>query len=473
MKSPRIAMIVDHPLRDLPGLVLVGRALAQAGAQVFLVPMYSQDREVFTLKPDFVLLNYLRKNNEHFVEKLKVAGIPYGILDTEGGFYGDMRGYSTVLSQRHDLYSSVLCNLIWGQRMMDFWSKEYPAKHPLFLTGLPRFDFYAKNFRDLKFDFIPKKYHEKPMILINTKIALVNPLFISFEKELDLYRNKLGIPEDKIQFYIKYGRLAIEDTIRMSQELSSDFPQAQVVVRPHPHENHRTYEGPLAHVPHVSVFRDGNVTPWILQSSILIHRHCTTAIESALAGKTPIAPQWMNTSAEAPAAEAVSLKPQSRAEMNEMIQAGLSEKGLPTVAGIDEEIQKIVDMWLFKMDGQSHQRAADAVLETLPRNIQISDSKVRDFAFATFSTRTDAIGKAYHALNQASGATSPSLLWMLEGMRLSKWKKTQKHYTPEECAAWSSPLDQKENRAFHFSWAKDYDQYHWGYPGRSVMITKA
>jgi surface carbohydrate biosynthesis protein len=471
MKSPRVAMIVDHPLRDLPGLVLVARRLAAEGATVFLVPMYAQDREVFTLNPDFVLLNYIRKNNEHFVEKLVSAGIAYGILDTEGGFYGDMRGYTGVLSYRHDLYSQVRCNLVWGKKMMDFWGKEFPHKHPLVLTGLPRFDFYTQNFSSLKFDFLQSKYRKNPLILVNTKVAVANPLFISVEKEIELYRNKLKMPEEKIQFYLEYGKYSIQDTVQLCRDLEKDFEQTTIVLRPHPHENHRTYEKLLAGSA-VDVFREGTVTPWILQSSAVIHRHCTTAIEAALAGKVAVAPQWLRTSAEAPDAEAVSLKPKNRNELNEILRSVLAGEK-PMVPDIKEKIEMIIETWLHKMDGQSHVRAASAVLQSLPKESKASSSRIKQLAFDTFSQRQDPAGKLYHLLNQASADRFPSLLWQVESLRLAKWKTSPKYFTPDQCKAWSLPLDHREKKSFAYCWAQEAKQYSWNYPGNSVMVTSS
>ena len=40
--KPHVCLIVDNPLRDLEGLVLLGRQLAAKGATVTLVPMYEQ-----------------------------------------------------------------------------------------------------------------------------------------------------------------------------------------------------------------------------------------------------------------------------------------------------------------------------------------------------------------------------------------------------------------------------------------------
>lgn len=471
MKTLKIALIVDHPLRDLSGLVLIARKLAEQGAKVFLVPMYAQDREIFTLQPDFVLLNYLRKNNENFVRKLLKAGIQYGILDTEGGFYGDMKGYSDILSYDAELYANLRCNLIWGQKMMDFWQKDFPHRHPLFLTGLPRFDFYSPAFRNLQFGSLPKKYQSSPLLLINTKVAIANPLFVNLETEISIYK-KLGFSDEKIQHYLDLGKVAIEDTVALTKKLSLDFPQAQVVVRPHPHENHKTYEAALqdSKATNTSVHREGSVTPWILGSQVVIHRHCTTAIEAALADKTAIAPQWVRTSAFAPDAEDVSFQPRTPEEMNELITTSFKSGPLPKSPEQRKALDRIIGDWLYQMDGNSHVRAANAILESINSKQSIDRTKASDFIFDTFSAHAGLKGKAYHFLNQA-GRLAPEALWALEKGRLAKWKSTQKFFTPEDALQWSASLDRKENHKFQIDWAQKHKEYQEKYPGFAVMVS--
>jgi surface carbohydrate biosynthesis protein len=470
MKSPRIALIVDHPLRDLSGLVLLARQLALEGAQVFFVPMYCQDREIFTLQPDFVLLNYLRKNNEAFVSKLAEAGIQYGILDTEGGFYGDMRGYSEVLSYRSDLYQKIRCNLIWGERMMKFWQEDFPHAHRLILTGLPRFDFYSPRYRNLKLDFLSDNFKQKPMLLINTKVAIANPLFVSLEQEIDLYRHKLKMPEEKIQFYLKVGRESIADTIELTKQVAQSFPQSQVVLRPHPHENHKTYETALnGESANISVHREGSVTPWILQSSVILHRQCTTAIEAALAGKPALAPLWVRTSSFAPDAEEVSFLVKTPEEMNELIQTALSTSGLSQTVKQKDSLEKIINTWLYKMDGQSHIRAAQAVLESIDPHQKINSARADDLIFKTFASRSGLKGQAYDLFNRL-GQSIPAILWKVESQRLKKWASTQKYFTPQDIRNWSDPLSTLEGGKFEISWAVEDAEYKAHYPGRAVKM---
>ena len=81
---PRVALVVDHPQRDLPGLVLTAFALCQRGIVCHLVPLNLQDRELPALAPDLVLLNYLRLGNQAVTCALLAAGVRIGLLGTPG-----------------------------------------------------------------------------------------------------------------------------------------------------------------------------------------------------------------------------------------------------------------------------------------------------------------------------------------------------------------------------------------------------
>ncbi|MGH2372403.1 MAG: hypothetical protein ACRDIC_02840, partial [bacterium] len=196
MDKPRIALIVDHPLRDLGGLCLVAWELARSGAEAYLVPFNWQTREVLALAPDLVVLNYLRPNNESFVDALIAANIGYTMLDTEGGFYGDLAKYGQVMSRNSAHLRALRCMCVWGRKMYD-----YLAAHPdltpaqLVITGLPRFDLYAPWLHDVAIGFLPREWREpKPLFLINTKISIANSQFQSRQKEIETYVRVLGVP---------------------------------------------------------------------------------------------------------------------------------------------------------------------------------------------------------------------------------------------------------------------------------------
>ena len=102
--KPRVALVVDHPQRDLAGLVLTAFELCRHGATCYLVPLNLQEREVWALAPDFVLLNYARLPNERFAHRLTEARIGFGVLDTEGGVWPDEAAYLSLLWRDRSLF---------------------------------------------------------------------------------------------------------------------------------------------------------------------------------------------------------------------------------------------------------------------------------------------------------------------------------------------------------------------------------
>src|SRR5450631_1222150 len=78
LRGKRIALVVDHPQRDLPGLALLAFELCQRGAICHLVPLNIEEREVMSLVPDFGLLNYFRTFNYRLGTWMARAGIAFG-----------------------------------------------------------------------------------------------------------------------------------------------------------------------------------------------------------------------------------------------------------------------------------------------------------------------------------------------------------------------------------------------------------
>ena len=107
----RVCLVVDHPLRDLDGLVLLGAHLASRGVEVFLVPMYDK-HEIWLLRPDLVLLNYLRYAHGGFLKACHAADVAVGVLDTEGGERVD---FAMFAAQVEPFLPGVRLYCVWGR----------------------------------------------------------------------------------------------------------------------------------------------------------------------------------------------------------------------------------------------------------------------------------------------------------------------------------------------------------------------
>ena len=68
----RICLIIDNPLRDFDGIVLIAAYLMMKNFEVFIVPMNAQNSDALSLNPDVVLVNYIRKNNLEILNLTKI-----------------------------------------------------------------------------------------------------------------------------------------------------------------------------------------------------------------------------------------------------------------------------------------------------------------------------------------------------------------------------------------------------------------
>jgi hypothetical protein len=73
---------------------------------------------------------------------------------------------------------------------------------------------------------------------------------------------------------------------RMIPELDKAFPNYNIIVRPHPTENHDVYNQIASQCERVFVTNEGNVVPWLMATKAVIHNGCTTGVE-AYAMKIP------------------------------------------------------------------------------------------------------------------------------------------------------------------------------------------
>jgi hypothetical protein len=80
-----IGLIVDHPKRDLAGLVLIAHHLASLKLRSALVPMYQQGIDVPLLNASPVLVNYARENNRAILQGYVRQRRSVAVHDAEGG----------------------------------------------------------------------------------------------------------------------------------------------------------------------------------------------------------------------------------------------------------------------------------------------------------------------------------------------------------------------------------------------------
>lgn len=349
MHRQKICLVVDNPLRDLDGLVLLAWHFCQNNFQVWLVPMYDQAFDIRAIRPDFVILNYVRKNNLQYVYAYLREGIKVGVLDTEGvGGKTPDEFAKLVGSSGGADYLNLYCT--WGRSQATALASAgvVPA-HRISVTGCPRYDFCADPWRDA----LPRPKIESGYVLINTNFPIVNPRYSAgshneFESMLSA-----GFEAEFASQYITDAREAHKGVIGLIDNLCASFPSQQFVLRPHPFESREPYEG-LSRYANFQIRQEGTSLEWLNQCRLLLHLNCSTAVEASMLGKPAVSPAWLDTPAlHVPGPNQVSHHAVHLDALKEFL-----------VAPPDAKTQQLEGLY-HSIDGQASARTVSAVTQAI------------------------------------------------------------------------------------------------------------
>ncbi len=370
MTAPRIALLVDHPQRDLCGIVLTALELSRRGAVCHLVPANVAPREVWALAPDFLVLNYFRRSNEALARGALAAGIGVGLLDTEGGVWSDIESYTELLWPDATLRHTARGVCLWGNAMSSaLINRGIFTADQITVTGCPRFDVYHPSWR--RVISTDERRPDRPRVLVNTNFSTANPRFTSVEQKVETSRRNFGWSDAHVNELLRTERTAIAAMIDLVARLASAFPNIDLVVRPHPFERPEPYREGLHGLSNVIVDNDGGVEPQICRAVAVIQRSCTTGIEAGFAGTPTLSPRWVPAPFEMPSAEAVSLPCDSFTELRDALDTILAGEWV-TPPALADAIATVTHDWFHRSDGQSHRRVAEVLMSEVVRSRHVS-----------------------------------------------------------------------------------------------------
>ena len=276
---PRVCLVVDNPLRDLDGLVLLGRELAQSGIETMLTPMYEQSFDVAAFEPDLVLVNYVRPNNRDLLIRYKEKGIRVGVLDTEGAGGRSASEFAQLVA--HGGAADIVdFYCVWGPAQLEALAPLLGER--LRLTGCPRYDYCAQPWRQaLHRPDLPPGY-----VLINTNFPTVNPRYSGGARDERRTVVRVGFSKDMANAYLAAAQRALAGMVELSGKLAERLPEQRFVLRPHPFESMDVYRE-LERLPNFSVRQQGTSLDWLEGASLLLHLNCSTAVEATMLGVEP------------------------------------------------------------------------------------------------------------------------------------------------------------------------------------------
>jgi len=219
-------------------------------------------------------------------EKIKKYGHKIISTDEEGLVtLNDELYLKHRVSEKTLNFTDIFC--CWGEKQKSLIESKRNKNNCKILTvGNPRFDMLRienRNFFNNDVEKIKKKYGK--FILVNTNFGHAN--HFSGEKfVLESLRKKgwMSNSADRDYFIrrIKWQNKILDEFLKIIPDISKEFREHKIIIRPHPSENHEIWEKIEKKFPNVSVIHSGNVIPWIIAAEALIHNGCTTAIEAFL-----------------------------------------------------------------------------------------------------------------------------------------------------------------------------------------------
>jgi surface carbohydrate biosynthesis protein len=288
-RKPVILLSIETKARELPGKVLLSCFLAEKGYKVIIT---NYRKIPFALKTNAWL--YIDRNSfaprMSFFNRLKFFGFKLICLDEEGIIWLTPEAYKNRIHVKTNSYVDMY--FTWGSKQAEL-IKQVSSSINTVETGNPRIDLLRPELTEIyktRADLIKNKYGEFILFVSN------------FSTNNNFYNRETGIPvvdlliddnrrmglintaeeEQEFKDYYENREKVFDKIVVLLKNLSPRFPDSNIIVRPHPSENHDTWRSLMKDYPNISIIYEGELTPWIIAAKAVIHNSCTTGVEAAL-----------------------------------------------------------------------------------------------------------------------------------------------------------------------------------------------
>ena len=357
----KVCLIVDNPLRDLEGIALIAWHLAKKNILCYVVPMYCQSFDILAIKPDIVLVNYIRPNNVPLLLRYKKDNIKIAVLDTEGSPGKDMHKFAKHVSQiKERNLIDLYC--MWGiEQFQAFETKRVFQENILKITGCPRYDYCKTPYKKT----LPKLAKQN-YILINTAFPIPKPKCTKGTMSEENALLEVGHEKQFVKKFLNDIKVAHKKTIEIISRLCKQFPNQNFILRPHPFESSKPYEKLLINS-NFEIKQTGTSLEWLNGCICLIHFNCSTAIEATMLNKKSISLEWLNTDTLKSLAPPINVSyvPKNEKQLYEILDQILLKKIIKSDKKFDHLKDLILQNRLNFNDGNSSLNVCNALIETI------------------------------------------------------------------------------------------------------------
>jgi surface carbohydrate biosynthesis protein len=358
------------------GAALIAYHLEMKGHRVHLEPVEAFKAVINAWKPSMVILNHIgHKHIADYSEQLKNWGILVGVLLNEGLCLEDSDRQFLSKPQ----FDNVHCDLFlsWNIPHTEALIEHQFVTPPenTITVGCPRFDYYKAPWSQIflkdKTNAPKDKNSDKVNLLLNTTFAVAHYYHRSEKDQIKLYES-LGEGEventDDYRLLIKAHYDGLQKIPAFLKPILESL-EYNITIRPHPREELSFYQNFIEGLPAeqkslIRIDKKSSIQSAILCSDIILNcEDCTTSVESWISGRPTITLTFAKhplffTKLYADRSPIVD-------DPDDLVPALKHALKNPDQEDYRKLRDDYLEKWLYKLDGRSSERAADAIHQAL------------------------------------------------------------------------------------------------------------
>jgi surface carbohydrate biosynthesis protein len=293
MMTDKLSLIipVENQVRELDPKLLLACIAARRGFSCIMGSHRIIDFRIASFPPSLYLNKSFTVMNLKMFKIMRKLGHQIVTWDEEALVHlPAAMYYSRRLSPLSLRYVSHL--FAWGEDNAELWRQypEMPKDMPIHITGNPRGDLLRPEmsaFYQDSADYLGRTYGN--FILVNTNFNHVNAFYPSQNlfkpakapgAEPKFGKAARGMTREFAEALRDHKQTIFDHFKKLIPALDKEFPDFNIIVRPHPTENQEIYQQIASECQRVKVTNEGNVVPWLLAAKALIHNGCTTGVEA-------------------------------------------------------------------------------------------------------------------------------------------------------------------------------------------------
>ncbi len=283
---------VETAARELDGKLLLALHGVARGHKVVLGNRSMMSNIMHRFEPGVFFTHNFTRKRRRFLRIMRQLGHRIVGVDEEGLVWLDEDSYR---HRRADVGAMGCMDTVfaWGAEHAEVLASAAGQPGPeIVAAGNPRADLLRPPLREI-YRPAAQRLQEKygNFILINSNFGILNFALAQSNGDGEKTDAELSELARTYQFpegFFKFRYAVYRAFVKLLPELSAQFSDRQIVIRPHPSENPAAWIEASKGLDNILVKYDAELIPWLMAADAVIHNGCTTALETAVLGRPAI-----------------------------------------------------------------------------------------------------------------------------------------------------------------------------------------